>query len=81
MLDFISNRLHKKPLHVIIIGEPNHVVRFRLAFPSHELLRITLLEKDLVASILGVVVVANNCDIKINAKVMKELQQHGLIPL
>lgn len=47
MLDVISNRQHKKPLHVIIIGEPGHVVRFRVTFPSNELLRISCVEKEL----------------------------------
>lgn len=79
MLDVISNRAHKKPLHVIIMGCESFMRRFHVAFPTHDSLKITCVKKKTVASCLNVEVMTLNCDIKINAEAIAKLQAASII--
>lgn len=79
MVDLISKRPNKKPLHVIIMGCLGHLSRFQMKFPAHELLKITCLEKKTVAAILNIDIVGSVHDIKMTTKVMKKLRDRALI--
>lgn len=79
MVDIISKRPHKKPLHVIIMGCLGHLSRFKMDFPAHELLKITCLEKKTVAAFLNIDIVGSVHDIKMNTEVIQKLRDRAMI--